>query len=69
MRKKLSLDVDALRVESFVAGAEAAAARGTVRGNAATVLCTLTCPPSQGNTCGINGSNRDALATLQACCM
>jgi hypothetical protein len=38
--KKLSLDVDALAVESFDAQTESGAARGTVQGNAFTALCT-----------------------------
>ncbi len=50
--KKLALNVDALRVQSF-ATADQAVGRGTVHGEACTCQTACTCPgcPSCGDTC------------------
>ncbi|HEX8243676.1 MAG TPA: pinensin family lanthipeptide [Longimicrobium sp.] len=49
--KKMKLQLEALRVESF-ATAAAAPARGTVRGNAAAVGCNTDAPDCDPITCG-----------------
>ena len=46
--KKLSLDLNELRVETFATD-DAGEDRGTVRGHAETDCCTISC----GGTCGI----------------
>jgi len=69
--KKMALDVDALRVESFTT-AEARGGRGTVQAHG--VACTV---PPQGTcvrTCGnipacTEDICRDGAITLNACCV
>ena len=53
MKKKLSLQADALRVESFDTG-EAADARGTVEANDAATGTKYPKCPATGCTCGID---------------
>jgi hypothetical protein len=48
--KKMKLSVDTLRVESFATAAPAAA-RGTVRGNAAALACNTDAPDCDPITC------------------
>ena len=69
MKKKLRLNMEALRVESFAA-TEDGAARGTVHGESYTEpgypSCDLTCgasPPWPSDFC------RDSKSCPQECCM
>ena len=69
--KKLSLELDELGVESFET--EAGEARGSVKGNAATLRCTNDCSagclPTQC-TCGADpGTNamQDAITNCMCC--
>lgn len=50
--KKLTLDVDALRVESFAPAAAAPADAGTVRGFAMTGYTVCSCPSGCGGCTG-----------------
>jgi hypothetical protein len=67
--KKLSLQLDELRVESFETSTAERSARGTVHGNLATASCPgYSCAP----TCGIPISpdfGREANASYQVCCV
>ena len=54
MRKKLTLDTDRLRVETFDPAALPAQGRGTVQGNAEIpTLPVSICPQSECYSCGI----------------
>ena len=65
--KKLSLDMDALRVESFPT-ADDQSQRGTVRGHVETDCCTYSC----NGTCGAwldSGNDRYTPSYKQNCCV
>jgi hypothetical protein len=65
--RKMNLDVEGLAVESFEVVAGGADARGTVRGNEATALCSPA--PYCGDTLDLSctGSCRTGLNCQQVC--
>ena len=64
--KKLALEIDDLRVDSFGTTAETTNARGTVAAAEATVRCSANCP-----TCTCGGADPrmivDAVVTCYCC--